>query len=167
MNKLKSLDAKGMLFFNSRIKCAILDKIFPLLTHIGSAVTTIAICLLMMILGDEFVYSAGFAALISLAVSHLIVQGLKKTVRRKRPIDVLPEISTFKISFDRYSFPSGHTTAVFSIATTVSMYMPLLSFLLFPVAFLIGISRIYVGVHYPSDVLAGFIIAIATSVLLA
>jgi len=54
-----------------------------------------------------------------------------------------------------YSFPSGHTSASFAIATTIAFNMPRLSIVAFILAFAIGISRIYLGVHYPTDVMAG------------
>jgi len=165
-SKLYEKDLKWLFFLNIRIKCNILDKMFLILTYVGNAANTVAICLLMIGIGNTFVRHVGTQALVVLIVSHLIVQGLKRTVTRERPKEVLADINTFNVPLDRYSFPSGHTTAVFAIATTVSLYIPALAFLLLPVALLVGLSRIYLGVHYPSDVIVGAVIAGVTSILL-
>lgn len=170
MDMIKSIlydkDLKWIFFLNSRLKCNMLDKVFLLLTYVGSAANTVVICLLMIGIGDAFVRHVGAQALMALIVSHLFVQVLKKIVSRERPKDVLTDLNTFNLSLDRYSFPSGHTTAVFAIATTVSLYMPMLAFLVLPAALLVGLSRVYLGVHYPSDVIAGIALAVATSVLI-
>lgn len=169
MDMIKELfyekDLKCLHFFNSTIKCTALDKVFLFMTNLGNATNTIAICLLMIGIGNTLVRHVGIQALMVLAVSHLIVQALKRTVTRVRPKDILVDINTFKLPLDRYSFPSGHTTAVFAVATTVSLYIPALAALILPVALIVGLSRIYLGVHYPSDVIIGIVIAVATSLL--
>ncbi len=58
------------------------------------------------------------------------------------------------------SFPSGHTTAVFSIAVVLAANFPQLNLLIKSVAGVVGLSRAYVGVHYPSDILTGALIGI-------
>jgi undecaprenyl-diphosphatase len=169
MEMIKSIlynkDLKWIAFFNSRLKCRVLDKIFIPLTYVGNATNTVAICLLMIGIGNTLVRHVGVQALIVLISSHLLVQVLKRTVTRERPQDVLSDLNTYNLSLDRYSFPSGHTTAIFSIAVTVSLYIPVLAFLVLPIAVLVGLSRVYLGVHYPSDVIAGIVLAVATSVL--
>ncbi|MEH7525337.1 phosphatase PAP2 family protein, partial [Bacillus sp. JJ1503] len=64
-----------------------------------------------------------------------------------------------------HSFPSGHTTAIFSIITPLIYHLPILGFFLYPLACCVGISRVFLGLHYPSDVLAGAIVGTAFGLL--
>lgn len=159
-------DLNTLMIFNNSIKCKILDKIMPVITHLGSAAATVSCCMLMIAFGTDRVRTAGIKALAALALSHLLVHFLKNSVCRMRPKDVLPNINTFNVPLDYYSFPSGHTTAVFAIAATLAFNIPMLAFIAFPAAFIVAVTRLYLGVHYPSDVLAGMAVAILTSIVL-
>jgi len=159
-------DVKLTFFFNDRLKCNFFDKILPILTYIGGATFTISFCILFISFGGVVTRHIGIEMLGSLALSHLIVHVLKKNVCRERPKDVLKRINTFNLPIDCYSFPSGHTTSVFAIAMTMTLHNPMLSIIVFPIAFTVAISRIYTGVHYPSDVLAGIVIAAITSFMI-
>lgn len=163
---LYNTDINTLLVFNKSIKCRFLDKVMPYLTNLGSAGVTISFCVLLIAAGDRTVRTAGCKALAVLTISHLIVRLLKNRVCRLRPKDVLEDINTFDLSLDYYSFPSGHTTAAFSIAMAVSVTFPVLAAVCFPIAFIVAVSRLYLGVHYPSDVLAGMAVAVFTSVML-
>jgi undecaprenyl-diphosphatase len=86
---------------------------------------------------------------------------LKEWTERDRPpvADPLPE--SLVDTPATYSFPSGHATVSFACATTLALAVPRLSIPLYTLAVLISFSRVYVGVHYPLDVLAGAILGIA------
>ncbi len=164
--RLYTTDLNALMLFNNSIKCRALDRIMPVLTHMGSAAATVTCCFLIIIFGTGEVRKMGIQALAALALSHLMVHFLKKSVCRLRPKDVLPNIYTFNVPLDYYSFPSGHTTAVFSIATTLALYVPILAAVAFPLALIVAVTRLYLGVHYPSDVLAGMTVAVLTSTVL-
>jgi undecaprenyl-diphosphatase len=68
---------------------------------------------------------------------------------------------------DRFSFPSGHATAAMAVALAYAVVFPALAPLLIAVAEAVGFSRVRLGVHYPSDVLVGQVIAIGTVAALA
>ena len=163
---LYTTDLNTLLLFNKSIKCRLLDRLMPLLTQMGSAVFTIFSCLLIICIGKGEVRGVGLKALVSLTISHLIVNLLKNRVCRLRPIEVLPNLNTFNVAIDYYSFPSGHTTAVFAIATILAFNESFLALVCFPVALVVGITRLYLGVHYPSDVLAGMVLATFTSAVI-
>ena len=92
---------------------------------------------------------------------------LQKWIARPRPFSVLPDAITVGKLPSEYSFPSGHTAMAFAFATTYILFMPksLVSYLFLVFAVGIGIGRIYIGFHYPSDVLAGSILGIICAFL--
>jgi undecaprenyl-diphosphatase len=163
---LYAKDLNTLMIFNNSIKCRFLDKAMPIITYLGSATVTISTCLMIIGMGSGVYRKLGVQALLALALSHIIVHLLKNSVCRLRPKDVLPDINTFSMPLDYYSFPSGHTTAVFAIATTLAINIPISAAICFPIALIVAISRLYLGVHYPSDVLAGMAVAIFSSVIL-
>jgi undecaprenyl-diphosphatase len=75
----------------------------------------------------------------------------------------LQNLNIRKIGIDDYSFPSGHTTAAFCIAVMIALTIPHLSVIAISIAIAVGISRMYLGVHFPSDVLVGMLLGSITS----
>jgi undecaprenyl-diphosphatase len=107
-------------------------------------------------------HRASAMALVTLTVSHLVVQLVKRTVVRGRP-SVRDRHTSLVRDPDRFSFPSGHATASMAVALSYGAVFPDWAVPLAALAALVGFSRIRLGVHYPSDVLMGQIIAGATA----
>lgn len=99
----------------------------------------------------------GLAALKSLVISSLVTNLILKPIfRRDRPFEAFPILEPLVRRPRDRSFPSGHTSASFAVAVVYMAYLPLpLGLAFMAVAALIGMSRIYLGVHFPSDVAAG------------
>ena len=92
---------------------------------------------------------------------------LKEIVRRQRPYITYPTLIYKKQNETGYSFPSGHSFLAFSTATSLSLSFPKWYVIApaFTFAAITGYSRLYLGVHYPSDVLGGAIIGVGSSFL--
>jgi membrane-associated phospholipid phosphatase len=108
---------------------------------------------------DDDMMRNAFADLAALAVSGGITLILKYTINRERPYVTYPDI-TKKSDVVAPSFPSGHTSSAFATATSVSLAYPEWYVIApsFAWAGTVGYSRMHLGVHYPSDVLAGALI---------
>ena len=86
---------------------------------------------------------------------------LKNTSRRQRPCEIEPHCWASILPPDKYSFPSGHSITAFAVALSIGLFYPDLLAYLLTVAFLIASSRIILGMHFLSDVVAGSAIGIA------
>ncbi len=106
-------------------------------------------------------HEASRLALLTLILSHLAVQLVKRTVGRGRPA-IIGDCAALVREPDRFSFPSGHATAAMSVALAYGVHYPLCAAPLLFLAVLVGFSRVRLAVHYPSDVLVGQLIAMAT-----
>lgn len=129
------------------------------LTHLGDATTWGFVSLLLAAAGPDARHLAVLlwvAAGTGLALS----QPLKRTCKRRRPALRLAGFTALVENPDRFSFPSGHTTVAFSVAVALASQGPALAMIMLPLAWLIGISRVYLGAHYPLDVGAGAVLGI-------
>lgn len=137
-----------------------LDRAMHAVTHLGDAASTIGVTLVLMLGLVPGLRDAGMRAMIALAGSHLVVQLLKRTVSRARPR--MPEgFAALVQPPDRFSFPSGHAASSLSVALAVAAVLPgPAAGALLALAALVGMSRCYLGVHYPGDVVAGWTLAV-------
>lgn len=137
--------------------------VWTALTHVGGVAASVAFALVPLVLAVGELKHAAVQAAWALTLSHLIVQVIKRNVERTRPHEVSRREALVHIP-DRFSFPSGHSAAVMSVAfihaaTFRSLAIPMLA-----IAALVGFSRVRLGAHYPGDVVVGQLIAIATGV---
>jgi len=107
----------------------------------------------------SFFLVALFAFLIELTLYFMI----KFNVKRERPFHAMAFVKQRIHIPDRFSFPSGHTSAAFVMAGLLSHFFPVVMIPAYSWASLVGLSRVYLGVHYPADVLAGMVIGVISS----
>ena len=112
-----------------------------------------------LIKDDDEMFRTACATIAATAVSFGVTSLLKYTIDRERPFVTYPDIKK-KSDAGSPSFPSGHTSSAFSTATSLSLAWPKWYIIApsFTWASLVGYSRMHLGVHYPSDVLAGALI---------
>ncbi|MDE3152313.1 MAG: phosphatase PAP2 family protein [Gemmatimonadota bacterium] len=132
-------------------------------THAGGVISSVALASLPL-LGISPLVRAGWKPMAALVASHLIVQIFKRTVGRPRPSRTLPARAAVAEP-DQFSFPSGHAAAAMSIAVVYAVLFPAVAAPVLVAAALVGLTRVFLGVHYPGDVAAGQLIAAATALL--
>ena len=136
-----------------------LDSIMRHVTRLGDPAVVIGLSVVLLLIPQPLMRAAGLRATIALAVSHLLVQLLKRTISRPRPHLPVGVVSLIQAP-DRFSFPSGHSAAALAAALAIATYLPgLLALPVILLGLLVGVSRSYLGVHYPGDVLAGWLLA--------
>jgi undecaprenyl-diphosphatase len=145
--------------FNRKLHCLLLDIIMRGITQLGSTGFTIVFAAALLFSGKHQLVNIGTDLTSVLIVSQIIVQSIKRVINRPRPYRMLKNTIALNPPACKYSFPSGHTCAAFAIAFAQVQSFPAFTVPLFFLAALVGISRIYLGFHYPTDVLVGILIA--------
>lgn len=140
-----------------------LDIIMIIVTftgNLGSIWFVIAIALIV----DKPYRVIGNSVILTLIIGTIIGEGmLKHIVRRVRPCNKQNDFRLPSLKLTSYSFPSGHTLSSFAAAEMLSLYFTQYKLVFMSMAFLIAVSRLYLYVHYPTDVIAGLIIGVLCS----
>jgi membrane-associated phospholipid phosphatase len=112
--------------------------------------------------------NTGVLLTFSEAVNFALVFGIKNIAKRPRPFETLSNVNHKNVSFkDKYSFPSGHTSTAFTMATTFALRYPKYPQVYVPMflwGLAVGYGRVYWGMHYPSDILGGAVLGSLTAV---
>lgn len=156
--KMLALDRRTLLAVR-RLESEALTGLMQKLTRLGDASTWIVVGLALGTVGGPRFFGllglgSGFAVILS--------QLLKRLCRRERPHLAITGLAALAEIPDAFSFPSGHTAAAFAAATALAGEGTGLAVLVTALALGIALSRIYLGAHYPLDVLAGAGLGIST-----
>jgi undecaprenyl-diphosphatase len=127
-------------------------------TRGGDGWLWVAIGLAVLLFGEESRFAALGAAGLASASSILLFQWLKRLAGRRRPCHIEPHCWATLLPPDRFSFPSGHTMTAFAISVALTEFYPSAAIGLFFCALSIATSRILLGMHFLSDVIAGALI---------
>jgi Membrane-associated phospholipid phosphatase len=115
---------------------------------------------IVLIISKEY-QSIGFKAVTALCLCILLGEGiLKYTIKRVRPFIINTDLKILINKPRSYSFPSGHTASSVAVASILAIYFSQIAIVVFLLAFLISFSRVYLCVHYPSDVIIGAILGV-------
>ena len=164
-------------FINHTLENPVFNIIMPSITNIGGFIGIILILFLIIIFAhlknNKRLRNIALLALISLLVSGIFVVFVKNLIHEPRPFVSLADVHLLIMENDPNSFPSGHTASTFSVVMIFVLnmkkifkkYYIAISIITVVFAFLIAFSRVYVGVHYPSDVIVGGIIGTVMALL--
>jgi undecaprenyl-diphosphatase len=155
VTKLLSWDKQLCINVNKLSQFNAVRQFFRLVSRLGDGAFWYTVMAGILIqLGDPALIPV-LHMLIAGLTGTLIYKWIKKKTLRPRPYEVHQDISLTGYPLDRFSFPSGHTLHAVIFTLTGITYFPQLTMLLVPFTFLVGLSRVILGLHYPSDVLAG------------
>ena len=141
-----------------------LDQLMRLMTRLGDPTVAIPVAGAFALGVVPSLAPAGRTAFGAMVLSHILVQALKRVVTRPRPR--LPVgIRSLIRPPECFSFPSGHAAAGLSIYLPLAVGLPvLLGVVLLALGLSVGISRCYLGVHYPGDVAVGWLLAVLSAI---
>jgi len=134
------------------------------LTWMGNGTSVTLYCLILLATFDPAAERAAFRLATAAGLASLASQILKRTLSRTRPDHAIVGFEALTTNPDRFSFPSGHTAAAFATAVAFVGAPFGLARGLFVLATGVGLSRVYLGAHYPLDVGAGAVIGLAAGI---
>lgn len=158
MRLLQRIDDAEMslcLAFNRASRRPLPGRLFAIVSRLGDGLLWYVLMLVLPVIhGWEAVWASLHMALVG-ALALPIYTWLKRTTVRHRPCDRDRHILRSVPALDQFSFPSGHTMHAVGFTLVLLAYYPAWALLVVPFTVLVALSRLVLGLHYPSDVLAG------------
>jgi undecaprenyl-diphosphatase len=158
---ISEFEIKILIWIQENLRCGFLDFVMPLITYLaehGLVPIIISLCLIVFRKTRKCGVTMAIALVMGLCVVNL---GLKPLVGRIRPYDAYPLYTLLIKAQSDFSFPSGHTLAAFECAVSLALYYRKIAVPASLVAALVGFSRMYLYVHYPTDVIVSVILGTA------
>ena len=163
IRQFSDIDLAVSLFFNRGCQFSFVGKFFAGVSRIGDGIFWYALMFALPVVYGTQALQTSLHMLLTAALGLIIYKAVKMGTSRRRPFAVEPRITLLTQPLDQYSFPSGHTLHAFSFSIVAMSYYPGLAWVLVPLTALIALSRLVLGLHYPSDVLAGALIGTLVS----
>lgn len=166
---LYSIDLSVFYFINHTISNPVFDKFFPFITYVKNwYIAYIILWSILLFKGGKVGKLASIVIILLIASSDQISSSLlKNLIERIRPCNALEDVNLLVNCSRSFSFPSSHAVNNFAVAFYIYKLFPKLKWVLFISATLIALSRPYVGVHYPSDILIGAIVGMLIGYIFA
>lgn len=143
----------------------VLRVVFALASRLGDGIGWYVLALLVIAAHGLPAVEPMMVMLLSGGVGVLVYLAIKRYTGRLRPLHRNQRIEVTVLPLDQYSFPSGHTLHAVNFGTQLVVFEPMLFWLVLPFALLVAASRMVLGLHYLSDVLAGALLGFALAVL--
>jgi len=161
--KVFNADMKLCGFFNRACHYNFVQLIFSVISRLGNGIFWYVLMIALPIIYDLSAIVVVLQMLVSGLMGVLIYKLIKNNTVRLRPYMVSESIKLGAQPLDQFSFPSGHTLHAIGFSNIICFHYPEFTFFLLPITVLIAVSRMILGLHYPSDVLVGALIGLLTS----
>lgn len=166
LQSVQNLDGEILLQIQQHLRTDMLTPFMKIVTFLGNGGWFWILCAVVL-LAIPKTRKTGYAAVLSLIFGVIVTNLLlKNIVARPRPFAEIEALIPLIAKPTDFSFPSGHTTASFAVALVMLRMLPKkIGIPAVVLAALVAFSRLYLGVHYPTDVLTGFVVALVGSLL--
>lgn len=156
------LDENLFYFINHTLSNPLFDRFFPFVTEVKHwYLVYVILWMILFFKGGRLGKVTAVISLLLITASDQISSSfLKNLFERTRPCNELPDVNILVFCSGSFSMPSSHAVNNFAVATFFARTFPNYRYLLYSVASLMALSRPYVGVHYPSDIIAGALLGI-------
>ena len=140
-------------------------RVFGTVSRVGDGWLWYAIIVCLPWAGGAVGTSASVRMLGVGAVNVILYRIIKRWIARPRPYRTCPGIRACTRTLDEFSFPSGHTLHSVAFSLILTAYYPMFALFVWPFSLLVAVSRVILGLHYPSDVVVGALIGALTAVV--
>lgn len=166
LQSVQNLDGEILLQIQQHLRTDMLTPFMKIVTFLGNGGWFWILCAVVLLAVPK-TRKTGYAAVLSLIFGVIVTNLLlKNIVARPRPFAEIEALIPLIAKPTDFSFPSGHTTASFAVALVMLRMLPKkIGIPAVVLAALVAFSRLYLGVHYPTDVLTGFVVALVGSLL--
>lgn len=166
LQSVQNLDGEILLQIQQHLRTDMLTPFMKIVTFLGNGGWFWILCAVVLLAVPK-TRKTGYTAVLSLIFGVIVTNLLlKNIVARPRPFAEIEALIPLIAKPTDFSFPSGHTTASFAVALVMLRMLPKkIGIPAVVLAALVAFSRLYLGVHYPTDVLAGFVVALVGSSL--
>lgn len=154
------IDIKTLEIIKEYFSSPIMDSIMVLITNLGDRGLIWIIISIILLISKKY-KKIGITMIVALLLTSIAGEGIiKNIIQRPRVFNSLMDIELIIKAPSSYSFPSGHTASSFAAATVLGYYIKKYKYVFYFCAFLVAFSRLYLWVHYPSDIVGGIILGI-------
>lgn len=154
-------DLRMLLWFVDRRHRQLWIAFARALSRSGDGLLQVLLPSLLLILDRQTGAIVFAVTLAGFAIERPLYWILKNSCQRRRPPEAIPSFNSVIKASDRFSFPSGHTCGAFLLAAIVTLHYPALAVPMYLWAGSVGVSRVVLGVHFPTDILAGALLGSA------
>ncbi|NOS98402.1 MAG: phosphatase PAP2 family protein [Methylotenera sp.] len=158
LNRMHQFDGNLCVAVNHTSQYRLIRNFFRVISRLGNGMFWFGLGVAIVIVNGADGFAPVLHLLLVALVGALLNKWLKGKTLRPRPYQVRQDICLTGTPMDKFSFPSGHTLHAVMLSTVALSYYPQLAMILIPFTIMIALSRVVLGLHYPSDVLAGALI---------